>query len=212
VSVYRSTWVALVQALSADVVARLAAAYLPPLTPEIDGTPGAIQIGPQFVAEQGSPPRVLMIPRGFEFENNKDPGNYLVNGAISGGNTQTPRAIAVQWKRFEVQCWGCNFSNQTTPSPDPALDYDAAQALAEIVWQAAQGTSAGVWRTQSGIVDPGAPTLVRVGRVLSFDLALSTPVADTTLPYAPTGTGPALQPPHGVYIQVNGQTPANPNQ
>lgn len=210
-SVYRSTWVALVAAISADVVSRLADAKLPPLTPNIDGSPGAIQIGPQFVYEQGSPPRVLFIPKQWDIDA-RDAGNFLGNNVIAGGNTQTPRSIGTQWKQFEVQCWGCNYDEQYVPNPDPALDYDAAQVLCEIVWQSAQGIASGVWRSKFGQIDPGAPSLIRTGRIFVFDLALSTPIPDVTLPYAPEGVSPALQPPNGVYIKINGQNPANPNQ
>lgn len=211
-SVYRATWSALVSDISSELVSRLAAAGLPPLTPEINGAPGAIQIGPQFVAEAGSPPRVLMIPKQWDLEASRDNGNYLSSGHIAGGNTQTPRAIGLQWKQFEVQCWGCAFSEQFLPAPDPALDYDAAQILAELVWQSVHAVAAGVWRSQFGQIDPGAPSLMRVGRVFTFDLALSTPVPDVQLPYAPNGVAPALRPPLGVYIEVSGQNPANPNQ
>lgn len=204
--IYRSTWVALVGLVSADVVSRLAAAGLPALTPEIDGSAGAIQIGPQFVAEQGSPPRILFVPKGWtDIENNRD-----VVQTYQGGqpidNTQEPRTIAMQWKRFEVQCWGCNYASQTTPVPDPALDYDAAQILAEVVWQAAQGTCAGVWRSGPGEIDPGGPALVRVGRVFVFDLALHTPIPDVAHAYA----APAPTANSTVEIIVAGQPAAPP--
>lgn len=203
--IYRSTWAALVQALSTDVVARLAAAGLPPLTQEIDGSPGAIRMGPQYVAEQSSPPRIVMIPKSFDFLNERDVVQTYQKGK-SIDNTQTPRAIAMQWKEFEVQCWGCNFTDQVTPAPDPALDYDAAQILAEIVWQAAQGIAAGVWRTQKGTVNTD-PTLIRVGYVITFDLALYTPIPDTTLSYAPPTVKPVLT----TEIIINGQLPAPPS-
>jgi hypothetical protein len=211
-SVYRPTWTALVSEMSDKVVARLLAAGLPPLTPELDGSPGAIQIGPQFVNEQGSPPRILFLPKQWGLEPTRDAGNFLKGGKVSGGNTQEPRAIGVQWKQFEVQCWGCAFADALTPAPDPALDYDAAQVLSEIVWQAAQALCAGVWRSKFGTVDLGAPSLLRVGRVFVFDLALSTPIPDVALPYAPEGVAPGLQPPLGVGISINGAPPANPNQ
>lgn len=182
---YPATWTQLVTDISDEVVARLAAAGYPPLTPEIDGTTGAIQIGPQFVAEQGAPPRVLFVPRGFDFSNER---SVVSRGPLTGNDYRpelAQRAIARQWKRFEVQCWGCHFTTQTTPAPDPALDYDAAQALSEIVWQACQSICAGVWRTTSGEIDPSAPTLARTGRVFVFDLALDTPILDTTLAFAP---------------------------
>ncbi len=207
--IYRSTWVALVAAISADVVNRLALAGLPPLTLEIDGSAGAIQIGPQFVAEQSSPPRILFVPKGWtDLENNRDVVQTYQSGT-SIDNTQDPRTIAMQWKRFEVQCWGCDFSvvgGSQVPTPSPAYDYDAAQILAETVWQAAQGTAAGVWRSGPGEIDPGREAVVRIGRVFVFDLALHTPVPDTILAYArsPKANGTTE-------IVINGQPPAPPS-
>ena len=203
--IYRSTWVALVGLISADVVSSLAAAGLPPLSLGIDGSPGQIQIGPQFVAEQGSPPRILMIPRGWDEEQTRDVTAARKNG-VEYGNSQTPRAIAMQWKRFEVQCWGMNFTDQNTAAPDPALDYDAAQILAELVWQSAQRLAAGVWRSAKGDIDPGAPYLVREGRLFIFDLAMLTPIPDVTLGYAPSNVKPSTS----VEIIVNGQPPVGP--
>lgn len=185
--IYRPTWTALVSNMSTTLVSLLAQQGLPPLTPEIDGSAGAIQIGPQFVAEQGSPPRVLMIPKTFPFENTREVQTPNVTPPHTNP-TWAQRAIGLQWKTFEVQCWGCNFSNQGTPAPDPALDYDAAQILAETVWQAAQLLAAGVWRTTAGTIDPQAPTHMRVGRVFVFDLAFSTPAPDIALTYAPNPT------------------------
>lgn len=53
------SWVQLVQAISTDFVARLAAAGMPPLTQ------GAIQIGPQYLTEnQSTAPSVTFVPKG----------------------------------------------------------------------------------------------------------------------------------------------------
>ena len=53
------SWVTLVQAVSTDVIARLAAAGLPPLTQ------GAIQMGPQYLAEnRNTAPSITFVPVG----------------------------------------------------------------------------------------------------------------------------------------------------
>lgn len=203
-SIYRATWTALVAAMSASVVARLSAQGLPPLSLGLDGSPGKIEIGPQFVAQQGSPPRILMIPRRFPFENSRDVVSHT-GGRPTLNPTWDPRAIGVQWKTFEVQCWGCNFTDQTTIAPDPALDYDAAQILCEMVWQAAQEIAPGVWSTKAGDVDV-EPKLIRLGHVISFDLAFNTPAPDATLPYAPNPTTGTLT----TEISINGGAPIPP--
>lgn len=199
---YRPTWTQIVTDLSNEVVSLLALAGLPPLTPEIDGSPGRIQIGPQFVAEHGSPPRILMIPREFPFENSRDV--VSPTGRPLNNLTWPTRAIGVQWKTYEVQCWGCDFTSGL-PTPDPALDYDAAQGLAEIVWQAAQALAAGVWRTTRGKVDQ-SPALIRLGHVFTFDLALSTPAPDIPIGYVPIGTKANAT----TKISINGGSPVGP--
>lgn len=54
-------WLYLVQAISADVVSRLAAAGLPPL---VDGS---ILIGPEHLAENASPNRIVFVPKSSRF-------------------------------------------------------------------------------------------------------------------------------------------------
>ncbi len=200
---YPASWTALVNLISVEVVSRLAAAGYPALCPSIDGvTPGKIQIGESFVNEQGSPPRVLFVPKGFDFANERSVATRM-NGStnVEGRAQAAQRAIARQWKTFEVQVWGLNFSDQVTPAPDAALDYDATQALSEIVWQACQFKAPGCWRTTRGEIDPKSPTLMKLGRIFVWDLGLDTPIADTALPFAPNGVTSAgtskLQPNDG---------------
>jgi hypothetical protein len=54
-------WLYLVQTISTDVVARIAAANLPPL---VDG---AILIGPEHIAENASPNRIVFVPKQSTF-------------------------------------------------------------------------------------------------------------------------------------------------
>lgn len=209
--VYFSTWVEMVSRLSAEVATRMAAAGYPPLNKEIDGSVGSIVIGPQFVAEQGFPPRILMIPRRFDFEANTWDVVNTYKGGTPISSAWNPRPIAKQWKQYEVQCWGCNFTSPSpgvfTAAPDPALDYDAAEQIAEILWQSAHAIAAGVWRSKEGEIDDGAPTHNRVGRVFKFDLALMTPIPDTALGYAPSN----VKAQSTVEMIINGQPPAPPS-
>ena len=131
---YPSTWVALVSAINTEVVARLAAAGYPALTQEIDGSAGKILLGSSFPAEFSSPPRVVFVPQPSKLEG---PTRSVMGRAGMPAPEQaamlSTRAIARMWKSFKVYCWACNFSDQVTPSPDPALDYDAADAMAGAV-------------------------------------------------------------------------------
>ena len=188
---YTATWTARVSALSSAVVASLALNDLPPLCVNIDGSPGGILLGPQYVAEHGSPPRIVMIPKGgdvtdIDMSSYMTPPTPPITDPDQVAEHLNP-AIVTLWKSFTVQCWGCWFDSSGNPAPDPAKDYDAAQALCELVWQQAQEIAAGCWRSKRLEIDKGAPKLARIGRIFAFDLALSTPV---TRHYYPAETGP----------------------
>ena len=199
---YPATWTALVAAVNADVVARLAAAGYPALNLGIDGSPGQIEMGPAFQAENHSPPYVVFVPKTSPIEG---PTRFVTGRAGMSDQERkamlSRRAIARMWKTWIVFCWGCNFSDQTTPAPDPALDFDAAQALAEIVFQSCQGIAADAWKPGAAI-EIDQTSLVRIGRVFTFDLALDTPVLDTAQAFAVgVAAGPGK-----VDVVVGGQT------
>lgn len=73
------SWLALVQAVSSDVVARLATAGLPPL---VDGQ---VFIGPEHEWENSAPPRIVMVPTGSEFLARQD-------APRGGRDTRNPKA------------------------------------------------------------------------------------------------------------------------
>lgn len=113
---------------------------------------------------------------------------------------------------FEVRCWGIIPIIQTgqavspmlpqggpTPPPDdPDTDFDFTQALYQQVIRSCHhlavgsfeliGHGGGMW-TDSKI---GSSQFFRTGREFVFQLALSVPVLDQLLPYAPTGTGGSI--------------------
>lgn len=193
-SIYRATWGPLIALLSTEVIRRIDLYGLPPLTPGVDGSPGRITMSAAAANEISAPPRINAIPIEFPFENTRDVVSAQGATQPQLNKTWNPRSFASQGKTFLIQCWGMNFSDRVTPASDPEADYEAAQALAEIVWQSAQAIAPGVWRTTSGKVDRN-PSIVRQGHIIEFDLAFGTPIVDTTLAYAPIGT-------HGV-IDVN---------
>ena len=188
---YPATWSALVSAISAEVVRVMAAAGYPALTPEIDGSTPGILIGPQFPAELSTPPRIIFIPKEWPFSNERSVVNRTKGGTLQEQET-SQRAIGRQWKMYEVRCWGCNYSDQATPAPDPILDYDAAQALCAAVWLACQNIAPGQWRSTAGRImsnQEAGLNLVNLGKVFAFDLALDTPALDILLPFAPSDVG-----------------------
>jgi hypothetical protein len=192
---YAATWTQIVTDISNDVVARLAAAGMPPLTPMPNGNPGKILLGPDWVGQHNFPPTIVFIPKGFRV------GARSVTSR--GDNTEilalmSQRAIRTQFKQFEVHVWGCNYDSDGapvptfTPNPDPDLDWDAVDAMYNILWQSVHALAAGIWETKSGTIDRGASKYQRVGRYAIFDLEIATPVLDTAQGFAPSDTSGKL--------------------
>lgn len=92
------SWQQLVQLISADTVARLAAAGLPPL---IDG---AILLGPEHTWENSSPPRIVMVPTGSEF--------FARSDAPRGGRNN-PKAPGAGVRYANVLTQGIGYTTAT---------------------------------------------------------------------------------------------------
>lgn len=185
---YAATWTQLVTDISNDVVSRMAAAGMPPLTD------GQILMGRQHLGEHSFPPKIVLIPTGFRV----GPRSATSRGDTQEINTiNLERPIGTQFKQFEVHVWGCNYVYDTdtstwVPTPDPNLDWDAVDAVYNIVWQSVHALAAGIWTTRSGTIDKGATQYQRVGRYAVFDLELATPILDTALQFAPSDTSGKL--------------------
>jgi hypothetical protein len=175
---------ALVAAISADVVSRLAAAGYPALTD------GSILIGRQHVDEESAPPRIVFVPSSSSFTIGEPYGVFV------GSTRQAPspdmfrqwqqRPIHTERLRFEVHVWGA------ASPPDPnGGDFDATQALyqtlIESLWNTAQTAyelGEGVWADQQR----GQAQLQKLGHEFVLEITIDTPVLDALLGYAPSTT------------------------
>lgn len=185
---YAATWTGLVTAISDEVVARLSAAGMPPLNPMPDGSDGRILIGRENVSANWAPPKIVMVPTGFRMGPRSTASPMM--SAPDRRAEMADGSIVTQWKQFEVHVWNCNFVDQATPAPNPDLDWDAVDALYNVLWQACQNVAAGMWATKQGTIDRNANEWARLGRYAIFDLELSTPVLRDMVPlsFVPNGT------------------------
>lgn len=171
-------YTALVNAISADVIAGLAKGGWPPLVN------GKIMLGRQHQFEQSRPPRIVMIPTKNPFAGKDTYDASLVGG--SRPDTRKQRAnpsIRTDFKTFEVRCWGAS------PTKDRSLDYDFTEALYEQVIRSAHNVATGTYEVSDGEWTDETQ-LVQDGREFVFEIVIGTPVTRYPVPlqYAPEGT------------------------
>ena len=162
--------VALVAAISTDVVTELAAAGYPALTD------AAILLGRQFQFEQSAPPRIVFTPTSSDFPM-KDVYNRSLTG--QGGYTaeqllqMSNPSFRSERVTFEVRCWGVS-SDQ-----DPEDDYDYTQALYQQVIRSVHMLTNGSYEIGKGSWTDAtfsSGQLVRDGREFVFQLTFDTPI------------------------------------
>jgi hypothetical protein len=195
--------VALVAAVSADLVAAMALANYPPL---VDG---AIVLGRQHVLEQYAPPRVVFIPTKSKFS-----ARSVSTAAPFAGNP-TPellkewqqRSIRTEEITFEVHVWGVSDTTQGEVNPD--ADFDATQLLYQAVILSVHKLTVGRYELLDGEwadQRAGATQHMKYGHEFVFGLRFGTPVLDLLLPLAPSGTAAnsttKFQPPDGSPAEV----------
>lgn len=196
--------VALVTAISNDVVAKLQAANYPPL---VDNQ---IKLGRSFVEENSAPPRIIFIPKSSKF------GPKNVSAASRQNDPTRPerraeisqRAIKSEIVRFEVRCWSINFVNGV-PTSDPSLDFDFTQVLYQQVIQSVHLLCPGCYEISDGewVTSKATSSQIDIyGQEFVFGLSINTPVLDAAEPLQPLGSG--IRGASGVYIQdPSGQNP-----
>jgi hypothetical protein len=174
----------LVNAVSNDVVARLAA-----MTPPITLTDGSILIGRQHIYEQSAANRIVFIPVRSVF----GPRGMYSTSNVAGNPVPDllrqwlQRSIATEKMMFEVHVWGV-----AQPTPDPeGGDFDATQVLYQTTILSCHYLAVGAveftaltWTDQK----PGGTQLFKEGHEAVFGITFDTPVLDTSLQYVPPGT------------------------
>lgn len=175
--------VALMSAISADVVARLAAAPTP-----VTLTEGKVLLGRQWVQSQSAAPRIIFIPSDSKFgpRDQANPSQVALNPTAETWAQKAQRAIASDRVHFEVQCWGV-----TQPEPDVDGDFTATETLYVAVMNSVRALSVGncgwtdgVWADQK----PDAAQLQKFGHLYVFGLWIGTPVIEQILPMATVTT------------------------
>lgn len=170
--------VALVAAISTDVVDALSAASYPSLTD------GQILLGDQHVYEQSSPPRIIFTPVSSAFGPPNPASAWTSDSASERARMVQQAPIASEDVMFEVRCWGA--------SGDSAdLAYDTTQALYHQVIISTDRLARGVFAVGAGQWTD-ATHLSRHGREFVFQLSLSTPVLGKLLQYAPSNVAPSI--------------------
>lgn len=177
--------VALVAAISADVVAKLAAAGYPALTD------GEILLGRQEQFAQSAPPRIIFTPARSSFPA-KDVYNRSLLSLMNPYSTEAlaqiaQRAIRSDNLTFEVRCWG------SADPPDPANDFDITQAYYQQVIASVHSLCPGAFSVENGTWTDSTYTsaqLFRDGREFVFGLTFYTPVLDQLLEFAPSNVAP----------------------
>lgn len=175
--------VALVSLLSDAVVARLAAGGYPPLIA------GKILLGRQCLAENTSPPRIVMVPSVSHFSS-KDVTAAL---PLLTSTPYTPerlvqlanRSVLTEEFTLEVHCWG-TVADRSAPTTVQQFDLNFTRALYHAVIASTDDLARGAWRTEPGRWTEAA--LVQLGSEFVFGLTFMTPVLTELLPFVPPGT------------------------
>lgn len=185
--------VALVSAISDDVIARLASANYPALTD------GKILLGRQHQYEQSAPPRILFIPTVSNFS-----GKDVFNSTETSLQRQT-RSILTDAITFEIRCWGVS-----TPA-DPDTNFDVTQAYYQTIILSIQQLCAGNFSIGRGEWTESKLRNTQLdiyGREFVFSATFGTPILATLLPLASSGFGgfpPGFNPSSSMVIG-NGST------
>ena len=186
----------IIRTISDEVVARLAAAGYPPLTPDADGVAGRILIGRAAQFEQAAPPRIIFVPMASKFTMRDIYSRTRPRNSSERREENAQRAILQEAITFEVRVWG-----ESTP-PNPTDDFDITRALYHSVLASVQHLAVGAQEVDTdGEWTDGtfaSAQLARAGREFVFGVTLRTPVLTSLLPYdvarqyAPAGVAPAV--------------------
>lgn len=183
-------------ALSADVVAALAAGSYPPL---VDG---GILFGPARQFEGSRPPRIIVTPTSSTFG---PPDLYSASATLGTTERRQQAVMKAQHSErvtFEIRCWGGDSAGSLV------ADYDLTRALYHAVLASLQRLAPNHGLDKSGAYTTAGP-LTSLGREFVFTTWLDTPVLDTLIPYnnatlyAPATVAPVLS---DTFIAATGET------
>ncbi len=168
----------IVAAISEDVVAALAAAGYPPLTPDASGVAGKILVGSAANYETTAPPRIIFEPKGSKFSAAQYSSASSSLDTLERRNQNALRTIAAEDLNFIVRCWG---SAGTT---DPVDDYDVTRALYHQVRASMQKLMPGSFAIDESGTFTDSSHVNRDGREYVFGVTFFTPVLSDLAPFA----------------------------
>ncbi len=181
----------IISALSDDVVASLAAASYPPLTPNADGTPGSILVGTAAKYENSAAPRIIFEPIGSVFGGSEYASASTTLDTQERKVQNAMRTIASENVQFNVRCWGA------AGTQNPVDDYDVTRALYHAVRASLNRLMPGAYDIAAVGKYPPNTNILISGREFVFSVVFFTPVLASLLPYdrtrmyAPDGVVPA---------------------
>ncbi len=168
----------IIAALSEDVVAKLAAAGYPALTPDASGNAGKILIGSAANYETTAPPRIIFEPKGSKFGTAEYASASASLDTLERRNQGALRTVAAEDIEFDVRCWGA------AGTSDPADDYDVTRALYHQVRASLQSLMPGAFSIDSAGKFTTSANINRDGREYVFGVTFLTPVMGNLVPYA----------------------------
>jgi hypothetical protein len=180
---------AIVAALSAELMSSLVTAKLPPLTD------GKILVGEMSQPLPGAPPRVVMVPKGSDFEPG---GGPAFGGAIkaadnaSGLSPERRRQHAQRPLRTDVRLLDV-FVQGPTAAVDSAGSWDMTTLYAHLVMRALEHRMSGCFEVSDGEWPTDVSQAVQGSKLYSFRVAIRTPVLDDLSSYVPEGTTELLE-------------------
>jgi len=168
----------IIAAISEDVVAALAAANYPPLTPDASGNAGKILVGSAAIYEMTAPPRIIFEPMGSKFGTAEYASASASLSTTERRNQNALRTIAAEDIEFTVRCWGA------AGTGDPVDDYDVTRALYHQVRASLQSLMPGAFSIESSGKFTVSSNVNRSGREYVFGVTFLTPVMGDLVPYA----------------------------
>lgn len=168
----------IIGALSDDVVAALASAGYPPLTPDQSGNAGAILVGTAANFEQTHAPRIIFEPTGSKFKSAEWSSASAELDTLERRNQKALRTIAAEDISFLVRCWGAAGTGV------PVDDYDVTRALYHQVRASLQKLYAGSFAIEETGKFTDTSKINASGREFTFGVTFFTPVLDALVPYA----------------------------
>lgn len=175
----------IIGAVSDSVVAALAVAGYPPLTPDASGNAGKILVGTAALFEQVSAPRIIFEPLGSKFSGSEYASSSATLGTTERRRQNAMRTVAAEDVMFGVRVWGA------AGTGDPVDDYDVTRGIYHQIRSSLQACLPGAFAIDdSGKYTVGSNVVLH-GREFVFGVTIFTPILSALMPYELVNYTPA---------------------